>query len=107
MGLAGASVYKYTNPVCTMPTNIRQQQTPQEIRTATPRSDSAMDEIRTVADVAAVLKCKSSSIYKMTRRRGRQRYDHPIPVLRLPCGLRFKRSSVLAWLDSQETPKAQ
>jgi hypothetical protein len=90
-----------------MPTNIRQQQTPQEIRIAAPRSDAANDEIMTVADVAALLKWKSSSIYNMTRRRGRVRYDHPIPVLRLPCGLRFKRSSVLAWLDSQETPKAQ
>lgn len=87
--------------------DIRQQQTPQEIRTAAPRSNAATDEIMTVADVAALLKCKSSSIYSMTRRRGRLRYDHPIPVLRLPCGLRFKRSPVLAWLDSQETPKAE
>ena len=83
MGLAGASVYKYTTSLCAMPTKIRQQQTPQEIHSAAPRSDAARDEIMTVAD------------------------DHPIPVLRLPCGLRFKRSSVLAWLDSQETPKAQ
>ncbi len=108
MGLAGASVYKIHDSVShAMPPNIRQQQTPQEIRSAAPRSDAARDEIMTVADVAALLKCKSSSIYNMTRRRGRQRYDHPIPVMRLPCGLRFKRSSVLAWLDSQETPKAQ
>jgi helix-turn-helix protein len=90
-----------------MPMTIRQQQTPQEVFFAAPRSDAVDDEIMTVADVAAVLKCKSSSIYNMTRRRGRQRYDHPIPVLRLPFGLRFKRSSVLAWLDSQETPKAR
>lgn len=54
-----------------MPTNIRQQQTPQEILRAAPRSDTANDEIVTVADVAALLKCKSSSIYDMTRRRGR------------------------------------
>jgi predicted DNA-binding transcriptional regulator AlpA len=90
-----------------MPTNIRQQQPPHEIRSAAPRIDTATNEIMTVADVAALLKCKSSSIYNMTRRRGRVRYDHPIPVLRLPCGLRFKRSSVLAWLDSLETPKTQ
>ena len=34
------------------------------------------------------------------------RYDNPIPVLRLPMGLRFRRSSVLAWLKSQETTNA-
>jgi predicted DNA-binding transcriptional regulator AlpA len=60
-------------------------------------------ELLTVAEVASLLKCKESSIYNLTRKRGQVRYDHPIPVLRLPCGLRFKRSSVLAWLDSQET----
>jgi predicted DNA-binding transcriptional regulator AlpA len=62
-------------------------------------------DILTVAEVAQILKCKPSSIYNMTRSRG-QRYDHPIPVLRLPCGLRFRKSSVLAWLKSQETTNA-
>lgn len=61
------------------------------------------DELLTVADLAAILKCKESSVYNLTRRRGRARYDNPVPVLRLPCGLRFKRSSVMAWLDSMET----
>lgn len=65
------------------------------------------DELLTVADLAAILKCKESSIYNLTRRRGRARYDNPVPVLRLPCGLRFKRSSVIAWLDSLETRDAQ
>jgi predicted DNA-binding transcriptional regulator AlpA len=60
------------------------------------------DELLTVTDLAAILKCKESSVYNLTRRRGRARYDNPIPVLRLPMGLRFRRSSVLAWLDSQE-----
>jgi hypothetical protein len=61
------------------------------------------DELLTVSELALILRCKQSSIYNLTRRRGRVRYDNPIPVLRLPCGLRFKRSSVMAWLDSQET----
>ena len=61
------------------------------------------DELLTVSDLAAILKTKESSVYNLTRRRGRARYDNPVPVLRLPCGLRFKRSSVLAWLDSMET----
>jgi hypothetical protein len=38
-----------------------------------------------------MLKCKPSSIYNLTR--GRARYGNPIPVLRLPMGLRFRRSS--------------
>jgi len=61
------------------------------------------EEILTVADLAALLKCKPSSVYNLTRRRGRARYEHPVPVLRLPCGLRFRRSSIMAWLTAQET----
>jgi hypothetical protein len=60
-------------------------------------------DILTVAEVAELLKCKPSSIYNMTRNRGRARYDNPLPVLRLPCGLRFRQSSVFAWLKSKET----
>ncbi len=58
-------------------------------------------EILTVAELAELLKCKKSSIYNMTRSR-RVRYEKALPVLRLPCGLRFRRSSVVAWLKSQE-----
>lgn len=64
------------------------------------------DELLTVSDLATILKCKESSIYNLTRRRGRVRYDNPIPVLRLPMGLRFRKSSVLAWLTSQETTES-
>ena len=64
---------------------------------------STADHILTVAEVAELLRCKPSSVYNLTRRRGAARYDNPIPVLRLPMGLRFRRSSVLAWLESQET----
>ncbi len=67
---------------------------------------SAENDILTVTEVAQLLKCKPSSIYNLTRTRGRARYDNPIPVLRLPLGLRFRRSSVLAWLKSQETTRA-
>jgi predicted DNA-binding transcriptional regulator AlpA len=61
------------------------------------------DLLLTVSDLALILKCKESSIYNLTRRRGAARYDNPIPVLRLPMGLRFRRSSVLTWIESQET----
>ena len=63
---------------------------------------SNQDELLTVSDLALILKCKESSVYNLTRRRGQVRYDDPIPVLRLPMGLRFRKSSILAWLESQE-----
>jgi hypothetical protein len=76
---------------------------------ALPAVDSTQPEpeILTVADVARLLRCEVSSVYNLTRRRGRARYDNPIPVLRLPCGLRFKRSSIMTWLDSLETRGAR
>lgn len=60
-------------------------------------------DILTVAEVAQIIRCKHSSVYNLTRKRGAARYAHPIPVIKLPCGLRFRKSSVLAWLKSQET----
>lgn len=68
--------------------------------------DLAADELLTVTDLAAILKCKQSSIYNLTRKRS-VRYARQLPVLKLPCGLRFKRSSVIAWLDSLETTGSQ
>jgi len=56
-------------------------------------------EILTVAEVAELLRCKPSSIYNLTRRRGRVRYAHELPVIRAPFGLRFRKSDVMAWLD--------
>jgi hypothetical protein len=61
------------------------------------------DELLTVAETAALLKCRVTSIYSMTRKRAQLRYVNPIPVVRLPCGLRFRRSSVLAWIIAQQT----
>jgi predicted DNA-binding transcriptional regulator AlpA len=66
-------------------------------------AQSPENDILTIAEVADLLKCKKSSIYNLTRNRGQARYDNPIPVLRLPMGLRFRRSSVWAWLKSLET----
>jgi predicted DNA-binding transcriptional regulator AlpA len=66
-------------------------------------SDHPTDDIITVHEVAQILKCKPSSVYNLTRKRSR-RYTHPpIPVIRLPLGLRFRRSSVLAWLAEIES----
>jgi predicted DNA-binding transcriptional regulator AlpA len=67
---------------------------------------TTQSEIITVAEVAAILKCRPSSVYNLTRKRGLARYAHPLPVIRLPLGLRFKRSSILQWLDDiEERPK--
>jgi hypothetical protein len=70
------------------------QQHPQQLLTP--------EELLTVADLAKILKTKESSVYNLTRRRGRARYDNPVPVLRLPCGLRFRWSSIISWLESLE-----
>ena len=64
---------------------------------------SPAEEILTVGEVADIIRCKPSSIYNLTRKRGAARYAHPIPHIKLPCGLRFRKSSVIAWLWQQET----
>jgi predicted DNA-binding transcriptional regulator AlpA len=58
-----------------------------------------MIELLTIDDVATLLKCKRSSVHNMTRKRGQARYEVPLPVQRLPCGLRFRRSDIENWLD--------
>ena len=60
------------------------------------------DPILTVAEVAQILKCRPASVYNMTRKRGIARYAHPLPVLRLPLGLRFRRSSIMKWIEEVE-----
>jgi len=57
------------------------------------------NEILTVTDLADILRCSPASIYSMTRRRGQLRYQNPLPVLRLPCGLRFRRSDIDDWIS--------
>lgn len=71
---------------------------------ATPFDNTACsDPILTVDEVAVIIRCAKSSIYNLTRTRGANRYKHPIPCIKLPCGLRFRKSSVLKWLYEQET----
>lgn len=47
--------------------------------TAILQAAPAEHDILTVAEVAELLKCKPSSVYNLTRLRGRARYDNPIP----------------------------
>ena len=70
---------------------------------STPAIDTVSnDAILTVSEVAEIIRCKPSSVYNLTRKRS-VRYKHPLPVIKLPCGLRFLKSSILAWLVEQET----
>jgi predicted DNA-binding transcriptional regulator AlpA len=56
-------------------------------------------EILTVEDLAKWLKVSKRSIYEMTASRGQQRHENPVPILRLPVGLRFRRSDIEQWLN--------
>ncbi len=56
-------------------------------------------EIWRVEDLAAFLKCSKRSVYELTRRRGQTCHQIPLPVLRLPCGMRFRRADIEAWLQ--------
>jgi predicted DNA-binding transcriptional regulator AlpA len=55
-------------------------------------------EILTVQDLATFLKCSKRSVYELTRRRGQTCTEIPLPILRLPCGMRFLRSDVEQWI---------
>jgi predicted DNA-binding transcriptional regulator AlpA len=56
-------------------------------------------EILTVEDLAKWLKVSKRSVYEMTRSRSRERHEIPLPILRLPVGLRFRRGDVEHWLN--------
>lgn len=84
---------------------LSQHASPTATTTSNPVAEH--DPILTVAEVAEIIRCKPSSVYNLTRKRGANRYAHPIPVIKLPCGLRFRKSSVIAWLYQQETCGAQ
>jgi predicted DNA-binding transcriptional regulator AlpA len=45
---------------------------------ASPNS-AQKDEILTVHEVAEIIRCKASSVYNLTRKRGAARHAHPIP----------------------------
>jgi hypothetical protein len=70
---------------------------PQQTASSSPAP--AQTEIWTVQDLAAFLKCSKRSVYELTRRRGQLCHAIPLPVLRLPCGMRFRRSDIEAWLQ--------
>ena len=60
---------------------------------------ASQTEILTVSELAVWLKCSKRSVYELTRKRGQLGHDIPLPVLRLPCGMRFRRADIEEWLQ--------
>jgi predicted DNA-binding transcriptional regulator AlpA len=74
----------------------------QKTQTQTPATTTPVvsrTEILTIDELAAWLKCSKRSVYELTRKRGQLGHDIPLPVLRLPCGMRFRRLDIEAWLQ--------
>jgi excisionase family DNA binding protein len=70
-------------------------------------SGQPISDIMTVAEAAAYLRCSVSSLYDLTRSRANARMKHPIPTIRLGTkSLRFRRSSLDAWLSELEKQAA-
>jgi predicted DNA-binding transcriptional regulator AlpA len=62
------------------------------------------DLLLTLDEVAELLKLEPSSVYSLTRARSKSR-PHPLPVIKIAKKLRFRRSSVLAWLADMEASR--
>ena len=72
---------------------------PSNSATPSPVNQPTYSEILTVEDIAKWLKVSKRSVYEMTCERGQQRHEIPLPILRLPVGLRFRRTDVESWLN--------
>ena len=73
---------------------------PTTLPVALPATQNKITEIWTVDELAAFLKCSKRSVYELTRKRGQLGHEIPLPVLRLPCGMRFRRSDVEQWIQA-------
>jgi excisionase family DNA binding protein len=60
--------------------------------------DTDTDAVLTLEEVASLLKLEPSTVYSLTRARSKS----PIPHIKIARKLRFRRSSVLAWLSDLE-----
>jgi excisionase family DNA binding protein len=65
-------------------------------------SADSTPEILTPEDAADLLRLEPSQLYELTRNRARSRHSKPIPVCKVGKLLRFRRSSILAWLADLE-----
>jgi hypothetical protein len=58
------------------------------------------DELLTLDEVAALLKCTRRQVLELTRSRAQVRSKHPLPVFKLNAKmLRVRRSDFAAWLE--------
>ena len=59
-------------------------------------------ELLTVESLACYLGVEPTTIYTLTRKRSRTSGQPALPSIRIGKELRFKRSSVEAWLEAKE-----
>jgi excisionase family DNA binding protein len=64
-------------------------------------------EILTPEDAAELLRLEPSQLYELTRTRARSRHKKPIPRIKVGKFIRFRRSSLLAWLSELESEGGQ
>ncbi len=59
-----------------------------------------IDQLLTLDEVAALLKCTRRQVLELTRHRAQVRSKHPLPVFKVNAKmLRVRRSDFVAWLD--------
>ena len=66
------------------------------------QSGHPISDIMTVAETAQFLRITPYQVYDLTRARGRARSTIPIPVLKFSKQLRFRKSSLQAWMEALE-----
>src|ERR1700733_37461 len=63
--------------------------------------DDSGQDIMTIADVAHLLQCDRATVRRLTGARAQHRAVHPLPFFKIGGKLlRFRRSNVLAWIDT-------
>lgn len=65
------------------------------------------DELLDITQVSQRLGVPKSTVYELTRNRGRVRHDHPLPSFKVGRRLKFNWSTVVAWLDTLEKEGAR
>jgi len=63
-------------------------------------TEARADELLTLDEVAALLKCTRRQVLELTRHRAQVRSKHPLPVFKLNAKmLRVRRADFVAWLE--------
>lgn len=62
---------------------------------------SQENEVLTLRDVARILRCRTTQIYELTRRRLQERSRKPLPVFTIHSKMkRVRRKDLMDWLDA-------